>query len=230
MIIEKKELVNLFYVLHKMNIGDLTANHASVLSKKNDGFYINKHKFLFSQINYNNLNFVKLNENFNKKYKEINKAGFYIHKYLHQSVARPKAILHTHSINSVAISVLKNGFNEKLNQSSMRFYKRVKYFDYNGMVMNKKEGQKLQKLVDKNTKLIVLKNHGLIILANTIAELFHLTFHFEKCAQIQLILNNNNNLIKVSNRISDITCKQHESFGEVGKMSWKAIKKEYKLI
>ena len=178
MISEKKELVNLFYILNKMNIGDLTANHASVLSKKKDGFYINKHKYLFSQINYNNLSFVKLNDDFNKKYKEINKAGFFIHKYLHKSIAKPKAILHTHSINSVAISLLKNGFNEKLNQSSMRFYKRVKYFNYNGMVMNQEEGQKLLKLVDKNTKLIVLKNHGLIIIANTIDELFHLTFHF----------------------------------------------------
>lgn len=230
MISEKKELVNLFYILNKMNIGDLTANHASVLSKKKDGFYINKHKYLFSQINYNNLSFVKLNDDFNKKYKEINKAGFFIHKYLHKSIAKPKAILHTHSINSVAISLLKNGFNEKLNQSSMRFYKRVKYFNYNGMVMNQEEGQKLLKLVDKNTKLIVLKNHGLIIIANTIDELFHLTFHFEKCAEIQLKLINNSNLTKVSNQISAITCKQHESFGEVGKMSWKAIKKEYKLI
>ena len=112
-----------------------------------------------------------------QKHKEINKAGFFIHQYLHSSKAKPNAILHTHSINSVAISAIKNGFNEKLNQSSMRFFKKIKYFDYNGMVMDKKEGLKLQKLVDRDTKLIILKNHGIIIIANTIDELFHLTFH-----------------------------------------------------
>ena len=37
---EKKELVNLFYILDKMNMGDLTANHASIYSKKKKGFYI----------------------------------------------------------------------------------------------------------------------------------------------------------------------------------------------
>ena len=226
---EKKELVHLFYILDKMNMGDLTANHASLFSKEKKGFFINKHQYLFSQIKTTNLSFVKLKDQFQKKHKEINKAGFFIHQYLHSSKAKPNAILHTHSINSVAISAIKNGFNEKLNQSSMRFFKRIKYFDYNGMVMDKKEGLKLQKLVDRDTKLIILKNHGIIIIANTIDELFHLTFHFEKCAEIQLKIDSRSSLVKVSDKIAKLTCNQHQGFGKVGQMSWSAIKKKFKL-
>ena len=48
--------------------------------------------------------------------------------------AKPDYILHTHSENAVAISCLKNGFNTKLNQSSMRFYNAIKYFDYNDQI------------------------------------------------------------------------------------------------
>ena len=36
--IKKKELINLFYILDKMNMGDLTANHASLFSKEKKGF------------------------------------------------------------------------------------------------------------------------------------------------------------------------------------------------
>ena len=32
------------------------------------------------------------------------------------------------------------------------------------MVVDKNEGKKLQKIVSENTKLIILKNHGVIIL------------------------------------------------------------------
>ena len=224
---KKKNLVNFFKILYQNNIGDLTANHASILSNKKNSFFINRHELLFSQVNIDNLQEVKINEQFSSKYKKINKAGFFIHQYLHQSISKPEAILHTHTINAVAIASLRCGFNEKLNQSSMRFYKRVKYFDYSGMVIDEKEGKTLASIVNKNTKLIILKNHGIIILANSIEELFHLTFHFEKCSEIQLRLANLK-INTVSNKVANVTCKQHEQFGRVGEMSWKASIKNLK--
>ena len=228
MIKEKKELSNLFYILNKYGIGDLTANHASILTKNKKGYLTNKHKLLFSQITPKNLIHVNLRDNYNKKYKEVNKAGFYIHKFLHLSKAKPLAILHTHTVNGVAISCLKKGFNEKLNQSSMRFFNRIEYFNYNGMVIDNREGKKLKNLVKENTKLIILKNHGVIILGKTIDELFHLTFHFEKCCEIQLKFNNER-FNSVSDKIARLTCAQHEGFGKVGEMSWAAIKSQFKL-
>ena len=84
MTIEKKELVNLFYILDKMNIGDLTANHASIYSKKKKGFYINKHQYLFSQINIKNLSFIKLKEQFQKNIKRLIKQVFlFINTFIH---------------------------------------------------------------------------------------------------------------------------------------------------
>ena len=188
---------------------------------------MNQHQHLFSQIKVKNLVYVDLKSEFSKKYSIINKAGFYIHKFIHNSNYRPKAILHTHSINSVAISCLKEGFNEKLNQSSMRFFRRIEYLNYSGMVIDKKIGNKLAKIIKKNTKVIILKNHGSIIFADTIEELFHLTFHFEKCCNIQLSIKNQSKTNKVSDAIAKLTCDQHEGFGAVGGMSWKASKKLY---
>ena len=225
----KQSLVNFFKILYQNNISDLTANHASILSKTKNSFFINRHELLFSQVNTKNLEEVKINDQFSSKYNRINKAGFFIHQYLHQSISKPKAILHTHSINAVAIASLKEGFIEKLNQSSMRFYNRVKYFNYSGMVIDDKEGRTLATIVKKDTKLIILKNHGIIILANSIEELFHLTFHFEKCSEIQLRLTNLK-INNVNNKIANLTCKQHEQFGKVGEMSWNASIKNLKKL
>jgi len=221
----KKKLIDLLKILDHFNINDLTANHASVLSSNKKGFFMNQHKHLFSQVNANNLVYVDLKNDYSKKYSNINKAGFYIHKFIHNSAYKPRAILHTHSINSVAISCLKEGFKEKLNQSSMRFFKRVEYLDYSGMVIDKKIALTLKKKIKKDTKIIILKNHGSIIFGDTIEELFHLTFHFEKCCSIQLAIPNKSKINSVADKIAQRTCNQHENFGLVGSMSWKASKK-----
>jgi ribulose-5-phosphate 4-epimerase/fuculose-1-phosphate aldolase len=227
----KKNLVLLFNVLNHFNISDLTANHASVMSSDKKSFYINQHKFLFSEISSKNLIKIETIKPDNNKLIKINRAGYYIHKYLHLSKAKPDYILHTHSENAVAISCLKNGFNTKLNQSSMRFYNAVKYFDYNGMVVDDKEGKKLARLVNSKTRLIILKNHGIIMMASTVEELFHLTFHFEKCASIQLkIINSGEKIVNVNNSVAQKTYNDHNSFGPVGNMSWNAILRTLNLL
>ena len=55
----KTDLVTLFKILDYHNLSDLTANHASVISDDKKSFYMNQHKYLFSQVSVKNL--VKLN-------------------------------------------------------------------------------------------------------------------------------------------------------------------------
>ena len=227
----KKKLANFYQILAYNKIGDLTANHASILSKDKKNFYTNQHTHLFEEINIKNLIKVNLFETRKAIFKKINIAGYYIHRNLHLSKYKPEAILHTHSENAVAISCLKNGFLTKLNQSSMRFYKAVEYVDYNAMAIDQKEGKKIASKLKSNTRILILRNHGVIILGKTIEELFHLTFHFEKCASIQLKLNYQKNNIKlVSDKIANITSKMHRGFGPIGELSWNASLRVLKKI
>tara|TARA_X000000950_G_C13892998_1_gene651647 strand:+ start:472 stop:1179 length:708 start_codon:yes stop_codon:yes gene_type:complete len=219
----KKKLANFYKILAHHRLGDLTANHASILSNDKKSFYTNQHAHLFEEIRPNNLIKVNLYESRKKILKKVNIAGYYIHRNIHLSKYKPEAILHTHSENAVAISSLKSGFLTKLNQSSMRFYKAVEYVDYNAMAINQTEGKKISNKLNSQTRVIILRNHGVIILGQTIEELFHLTFHFEKCAAIQLKLNYQKNNIKlVSDRVANITSKMHKGFGPVGGLSWNA--------
>lgn len=219
----KKKLANFYKILAHHRLGDLTANHASILSNDKKSFYTNQHAHLFEEIRPNNLIKVNLYESRKKILKKVNIAGYYIHRNIHLSKYKPEAILHTHSENAVAISSLKSGFLTKLNKSSMRFYKAVEYVDYNAMAINQTEGKKISNKLNSQTRVIILRNHGVIILGQTIEELFHLTFHFEKCAAIQLKLNYQKNNIKlVSDRVANITSKMHKGFGPVGGLSWNA--------
>ena len=71
------------------------------------------------------------------------------------------------------------------------------------MVLDEKIGKEVSKVVDKNTKLIILRNHGNIIIADSLEELQHLTFHFEKCCEIQLkVMNSGYDFNTVKNEIA----------------------------
>ena len=82
-----------------------------------------------------------------------------------------------------------------------------------------------QKLKNIKTYVLVAGMHNLNFFGNTIEELFHLTFHFEKCCSIQLAIPSKNKINLVSDKIAEKTCNQHEGFGLVGSMSWAASKK-----
>ena len=47
----KKKLANFYKILAYHRIGDLTANHASILSHDKNSFYTNQHAHLFEEIN-----------------------------------------------------------------------------------------------------------------------------------------------------------------------------------
>tara|TARA_B100001250_G_C19702124_1_gene745244 strand:- start:460 stop:1170 length:711 start_codon:yes stop_codon:yes gene_type:complete len=219
----KEKLSNYFKLLAYHKISDLTANHASILSSNKKYFFTNQHIHLFEEISPSKLIKVSFNEKRKDVLKKVNIAGYYIHRNIHLSHIEPEAVLHTHSENAVAISSLKNGFLTNLNQSSMRFHNSVEYVDYNAMAITQSEGKKISNKLKKNTRLIILRNHGIVLLGKTIEELFHLTFHFEKCASIQLKLGSDKKKLNlVSDRISSITANHHKGFGPVGGMSWNA--------
>ena len=108
--LSKIKLANFYKILAYHNIGDLTANHASILSQDKKSFFTNQHEHLFEEITPKNLIKVSLFEKRKNILNKVNIAGYYIHRNIHLSKYEPEAILHTHSENAVAISSLKDGF------------------------------------------------------------------------------------------------------------------------
>ena len=114
----------------------------------------------------------------------INLAGFTIHSAIH--MARPDVIcaLHLHSRASMAVAALERGL-LPLNQISMQFYDRLAYHDYEGVALDLDERQRLiASLGDKNA--MILRNHGLLTLGDSIAKAFTRAYYLEKACQIQL--------------------------------------------
>ena len=115
---------------------------------------------------------------------DINPAGFTIHSAVHAARQDALCVMHTHTPNGVAVSAQKNGL-LPISQQSMGVLSSLSYHDYEGLALNEDEKPRLVRdLGDKN--YLMLRNHGLLTAAASIADAFAFMYSFEGSCMIQV--------------------------------------------
>lgn len=116
----------------------------------------------------------------------VNAAGFKIHSELHKARPDVHAACHTHSTWGKAYSTFGRPL-EMLNQDVCIFYnKHSVYENFGGVVLEKEEGIRLAKALG-NGKGIILQNHGLLTVGETVDEAAYLFTLMEKSCEIQML-------------------------------------------
>jgi ribulose-5-phosphate 4-epimerase/fuculose-1-phosphate aldolase len=148
-------------------------------------FLINPYGMMFDEITASSL--IKVDLNGNKVMEspyDINPAGFTIHSAIHAARENAQCVLHTHSLNGVAVSAQQAGV-LPISQQSIFVLASLAYHNYEGVALNEAEKPRMvNALGDKN--FFMLRNHGLITVAETVADAFVFMYIFESACQIQL--------------------------------------------
>ena len=148
-------------------------------------FLINPYGLMFDEITASSL--VKVDLQGNKVMAsdfDINPAGFTIHSAIHGARENAQCVLHVHSINGVAVSAQKDGV-LPLSQQSIFVLSSLAYHDYEGVALRDDEKPRLVRdLGDKN--FLMLRNHGLLTVADTIPDAFLYMYLFEATCMIQV--------------------------------------------
>ncbi|KAL6942286.1 hypothetical protein ACO0QE_003455 [Hanseniaspora vineae] len=117
----------------------------------------------------------------------INTAGLKIHSQLHKARPDVNAAAHCHSVYGKAWSTFGLEL-EMLNQDACTFYKKHSvYQDFGGVVLEEEEGKKLAAALGNN-KAVILQNHGLLTVGETIDEAAYLFTLLERTCEIQLLV------------------------------------------
>jgi ribulose-5-phosphate 4-epimerase/fuculose-1-phosphate aldolase len=165
---------------------DLIFTHISArLPGPEHHFLINPYGMLFDEITASSL--VKIDLEGRKLLDspyEINPAGFTIHSAIHAAREDAKCVLHTHSINGVAVSATKEGV-LPVSQQSTFVLSSLGYHDYEGVALNADEKPRLVRDLGDNS-FFMLRNHGLLTVGPTIADAFLMMYLFEAACTIQL--------------------------------------------
>ena len=152
---------------------------------QHDQFLINPYGLLFDEITASSL--VKIDAEGNKvdpSESDINSGGFAIPSTIHMARPEVACVLHTHSIAGCAVSMQRDGL-LPLNQHALQIIGDIAYHDYEGAGRSAEERARL--LADLNDRhILVLRNHGLLIVGRSIAGAFIATYRMERACAMQL--------------------------------------------
>lgn len=148
-------------------------------------FLINPYGMLFEEVTASSLVKVDLRGNkvMESEY-DINPAGFTIHSAVHEAREDAHCVLHLHTTAGIAVSVQEHGL-LPFSQQSLFPLSSLSYHDYEGVALNPDEKTRL--VADLGTtNFMILRNHGLLTCASTIADAFLNMFVLQRSCEIQI--------------------------------------------
>ena len=115
---------------------------------------------------------------------DINPAGFTIHSAIHAAREDARCVLHLHSTNGIAVSSQKCGV-LPISQQSTLVLPSLGYHDYEGIALNDDEKPRLVRDLGENN-FLMLRNHGLLTVADSIPDAYLFMYLFEVTCAIQI--------------------------------------------
>jgi ribulose-5-phosphate 4-epimerase/fuculose-1-phosphate aldolase len=147
----------------------------------------------------------------------IEPTALYIHLPVHRLAPRARCVLHTHMPHATALTMLENPRLEMSVQAALGFYEDIAYDPvYNGLAYDYSEGERMARVLgDKG--VLMLSNHGVLVVGETVPEAFERLYFLERAAQAQILaLSTGRSLKPVPEEIVRRTVGQFRSGGDVG--------------
>jgi ribulose-5-phosphate 4-epimerase/fuculose-1-phosphate aldolase len=148
-------------------------------------FLINPYGVLFENVTASNL--IKVDLSGNKIIDSsfpINPAGYTIHSAIHEVREDAKCVVHLHTRAGVAVSAQQGGLLPISQQATIALGS-LAYHDYEGIALDPDEKARLQS--DLGEKMVmILRNHGTLVAAPSIADAWLFMYNLESACQIQI--------------------------------------------
>ncbi|KAF1408128.1 Gamma-adducin, partial [Spheniscus humboldti] len=114
----------------------------------------------------------------------IDSAGFSPHVAIYSTRPDVRCVIHIHTPATAAVSSMKCGI-LPISQEAL-ILGDVAYYNYQGSLDEQEERIQLQKVLGPSCKVLVLRNHGVVALGETLEEAFHYIFNVQLACETQV--------------------------------------------
>jgi len=163
-------------------------NHITVrVSQEHEHFLLNPFGLLYSEVTASSLIKVDMQGNLvdpGTTNFGVNVAGFVLHSAIHAARPDAKCVIHIHHHACIAVSAIKSGF-LPLSQESCLIGE-VSYHDYFGILVDPEERELIARNLGPVNKVMFLRNHGIVVLGETIEEAFSRAHHTVLACESQM--------------------------------------------
>lgn len=167
------------------------SGHISVMDPiETDAMWMNPIAVHFGMLKASDMMLIRLDDGEiigGNRTRPTNKAGVFIHAAIHKARPDIGAVCHTHTIYGKAWSTFARPL-EMLNQDVCDLFQAHSvYAQYGGIVLGEEEGEKMAEALGPKGKGLILMNHGLLTVGETVDEAAFLFRLMEKSCQVQLL-------------------------------------------
>ena len=169
------DLAAAFRLIHEMDMHESVANHLSAAASS-DGkqFLMNRRWMHFANVTASNLQFLNSDDDSVMDTDDApDTSAWSIHGNVHQALPEAKVILHVHSTYATVLSTLKEP--------------RIAYdTNFGGIATSNKEGKRILDTF-ASKKALMMGNHGITVVGETVAEAFEDLYYLEKACKTMVL-------------------------------------------
>lgn len=179
------ELAALYHICQDLGWTDLINTHMSArIPGEPDYFLINNYGETFDEITASSLCKVHMDGTVVTPNGKFNNAGYIIHSGVYKARHDAMCVLHTHTRAGAGVSLIRNGI-RPISQDAMHVIDDVVYHEY-GVPATVEECEALGKSCASGS-CVVLLNHGLLTLGETIHGAMMRLYMLERACELELI-------------------------------------------
>lgn len=182
----RADLANAFRICHMLGWSESVGNHFSAaVSADGQQFLLNAKWQHFDTIAPEDL--LLLDSQSREKPATADASAWCVHGTLHRRLPEARVVLHAHSPYATALACLKDPTMVPIDNNTARFYGRTAYdLSFGGIADATEEGERLADAIGDKS-VLVMGNHGVTIVGDTVAEAFEDLYFFEKAAQTLIL-------------------------------------------
>ncbi len=206
------DLAAVFRMVARLNMHEGVCNHISVMLPGRR-FLINPKGTAFERITASGLLVIDEHGKTVEGTGRPPTTGFTIHTRIHLAHPSARVVMHLHAPYSTAITAIAGGRMQMIHQNSARFFGDIAYDDhYNGIAAATVEGERMAAAMG-DKRVLFLANHGVVIVAHTLAQAFDDFYYLERACQVQLLaMQSGERLNVMSDEIAQATHDQFANF------------------
>lgn len=217
---ERVDLAAAFRWTARLDMHEAVANHFS-LTVNDDGtqFLINPNQRHFARIRASDLLLLDANDPDVLSHPDApDPTAWGLHGSLHRRCRHARCAMHVHSIHATVLASLADSSLPPIDQNSAMFFNRIVVDDAYGGLAFEEEGERCAELfADPRIKVMVMGNHGVLVIGDTVAETFNRLYYFERACETYIkALWTGRPLRVLSDEIAEKTARELEDYPEQG--------------
>ena len=213
---QRVDLAAAFRWTARLDMHEGVANHFS-LSVNEDGtqFLMNPNQVHFSLVRATDLLLIDANDARTMDRPDApDPTAWGLHGALHRLCPHARCAMHVHSSYATVLACLKDPVLPPLDQNCAMFFDRVAYdLDYGGLALDEEAERACAALADPLKKVLVMGNHGVMVVGDSVADTFNRMYYFERAARTYIqALWTGRELAILSDEVAEKTARETDNY------------------